>query len=132
MNYFIGWKFGVPVKVFSKYAHPTTQEVLLIYEDETTFSTVLSTGELWGFKKINSYYELIPYSSKGTSGARYPVCSNYCHTAYCNAQNVMQRIGYANSDTVEKSPPAATLIIDGKTIELSAETIAELKKKRGV
>ena len=133
MNHFIGWKFGVPVQVFSKYARPLrSQEVLLIHENETTFSTVLSTGELWGFKKCNSHYELIPYVRKDAPGARYPVCSNYCHTSYCNAQDIMQRIGYTESDTVKKSPPVATLTIDGKTIELSRETTAELKKKLGV
>ena len=132
MNHFIGWKFGVPIQVFSKYAHPTTQEGLLIYEDETTFSTVLSTGALWGFKKCNSHYELIPYRNYDSS-PRYPVCVNKENAVYCNAWGKMSALSNLSTKDLVKIPKtAATFTIDGKTIELSAETTAKLKKKLGV
>ena len=131
MNHFIGWKFGVPVRVSSRnYSLPYTDQVLLINEDENTF-TVVFTNFIKQYTKEVYSYELIPHKAGVVSGPRYPVCQSTFNAAYCNAdESGMSKLGthYEQLEPVS----IATLNIDGKTIELNAETTAELKKKLGV
>ncbi|KKK51985.1 hypothetical protein LCGC14_3109500, partial [marine sediment metagenome] len=62
MGHFIGWDFGVPVRVSSRnYSLPYTNQVLLINEDEDTF-TVMFTNFIKYYTKSVYSYELI---SKG-------------------------------------------------------------------
>ena len=132
MGHFIGWKFGVPVRVSSRsYSLPyTAGKVLLIKETEDTF-TVMFESFIKEYNKAAYCYELIPHQAEGR-GPAYPVCKNDCNTTYCNARvNGLMSFpvfgGISNNRV--KLTPLATLNIDGKTIELSAETTAELKKK---
>ncbi len=131
MGHFTNWKFGVPIRV-SSYCHsiPYTEgQVLLIKETDCTF-TVQFTCFIKEYDKQYFHYELIPYKAGGLS-PRYPICSNPNYIAYCNGGGVMQELDCLKISSL-KPYPVATLNIDGKTIELSAETTAELKKKLGV
>ncbi len=136
MGHFIGWKFGVPVRVSShNFSLPYTEQVLLISENDNSF-TVMFTNFIKQYTKEVYQYELIPHRYNYPGGAnkpRYPVCESLGHTTFCNSLNKMDHLDTLPTKIYKFSPiPIATLIIDGKTIELSAETTAELKKKLGV
>ena len=131
MGHFIGWKFGVPVKVYEhnpgEVNYPEYEEARLIEENGKTFIIMYSDQRLGYRSKQNFHYELIPYKV-GDLNPRYPICSNSSYVAYCNGGGVMQELDRLGASSL-KPYPVATLNIDGKTIELSAETTAELKKK---
>lgn len=131
MNHFIGWKFGVPVRVKALNSSSIVPAVggLLIYEDGYDFSTVDKDGSLWKYSKKRYRYELIPHKW-GCFSPRYPVCENPMYTAFCNSGGQMDRL---DTCVAKMQPyPAATLNIDGKTIELSGETVTNLKKELGI
>ncbi len=134
MSHFIGWKFGVPVRVCAlkqENQKAVSGVTKLIYEDNDYFNVTTSNGMCVLCNKSCYYYELIPHNySRGIYSPRYPICSNNKGTAFCNAANNFNDLGTALGELIPC--PAATLNIDGKTIELSAETIAELKKKLGI
>ena len=134
MGHFIGWKFGVPVKVSGRHnLTPYTDQVLLIKETDRDF-TVQFTNFIKVYSKQHYCYELIPHQIEGREPA-YPVCKNDCNTTYCNARvNGLMSFPVfgGTSNNRVKLTPLATLDIDGKIIELSAETTAELKKKLGI
>ncbi len=128
MDHFIGWKFGVPVKVYV--GGRKIQESLLFYEDAVRFKTVNTEGVATHWTKEFTCYELIPYAIGGLS-PRYPLCTTLKATAYCNMNDVMERVN--ESFTIRRLPDhTATLEIDGKKIELSQDTIANLIKELGV
>ncbi len=134
MGHFIDWKFGVPVKVFAK--NQADQDVIrgegrLTRESSGSFSVYWAAGGHINLLKTKFYYKLIPHKAGVVTGPRYPVCQSTFNAAYCNADEAgMTKL----STHYEQLEPAsvATLNIDGKTIELSAETTAELKKKLGM
>ena len=133
MNHFIGWKFGVPVKVFIYGGEGRLlDDQRLINEDATSFQTILPDRRVHQYFKVKTHYELIPHSVEGGVKPRYPVCVSSEHAAYCNCIGKMA--GFAAGKIIESPVPAspATLNIEGKTIKLSAETAAELKKQLGV
>ncbi|KKK85402.1 hypothetical protein LCGC14_2773670 [marine sediment metagenome] len=131
MGHFINWKFGVPVRVSSRNSSPPyTDKVLLIQETENTF-TVRFSNFIKEYNKAVYCYELIPYTT-GHSSPRYMICENNEYTAFCNGSNIMTELDRSGGDFKLKPFSVATLNINGKTIELSAETTAELKKKLGV
>ena len=135
MNYFIGWKIGIPVKVTAEYRgnqDAVRGEVRLIDENASTFIIVVQRGGAVVCNKNYYHYELIPYEGGGVK-PRYPVIQNKFRQAYCNYGGDMETlttVGLANM--VRLPEEIATLIIDGKTIELSRETIDRLKKELGV
>ncbi len=131
MNHFIGWKFGVPVKIQNRYNPNSKIESMLIWENDNGFRAITEAGPTNYYAKDTFTYELIPHKAGVVSGPRYPVCQSTFNAAYCNAdESGMSKLGthYEQLEPVS----IATLNIDGKTIELSAETTAELKKKLGV
>lgn len=133
MGHFVGWEFGVPVTVHSQFVGDTVTG-RLIQETEKYFRILNSDRGITSHNKSGYYYELIPHQAEGREPA-YPVCKNDCNTAYCNARvnGIMSFPVFGGTSNNRVKPvPFATLIIDGKTIELSAETTAELKKKLGV
>ena len=146
MGHFTGWKFGVPVKVYAKslaeYSYDsviTSEEVRLIAEDDSTFTMIFYYKKQTGCAvrlKQDYYYELIPHKICGAFSPRYPVCQNSKRVAYCNSSMGEPQMAQIDSNSVRnlKLYPiaTATFTIDGKTIELSAETTAELKKKLGI
>ena len=138
MGHFIGWKFGVPVRVYERNPggnnYPEYEEARLIGENDNSFTLLFDSGSIRFRRKQNFHYELIPHQAEGREPA-YPVCKNDCNTTYCNARvNGLMSFPVfgGTSNNRVKLTPLATLNIDGKTIELSAETTAELKKKLGV
>lgn len=134
MNHFIGWKFGVPVRVLGKYADLGDDEALLIFESPDIFRVLYRNGNFCSYKKLNFYYELIPYKVCGSFSPRYPVCQSPKRIAYCNSGIGEPQMAQIDSSDIHsvKRYPTATLTIDGKTIELSRETIDRLKKELGV
>ncbi len=130
MDHFINWRFGVPVIVKGDSGY--IKEGLLIHENESTFTLNGSNP----YSKLTYHYELIPHKNYlAAFSPRYPVCQSPARAAYCNSglgdEPQMNQID--SCDINDLLPyPTATLTIDGKTIELSAETTAELKKKLGV
>ena len=131
MNHFIGWKFGVPVRILDIRGAQIKHFVYLIDETKLYFIGMDKVGNVEVFSKSNRSYELIPHKAGVVSGPRYPVCQSTFNAAYCNAdESGMNKLGihYEQLEPVS----IAILNIDGKTIELSAETTAELKKKLGV
>jgi len=132
MDHFIDWKFGVPVKIYGKYSNPAEREVLLISETKITFSAIAPSGALHQYPKCNFYYELIPYKL-ATNGIRYPICENSKEWAYCNREDEMGVFGNTpHKDNLVRRKSPVTINIDGKTVTLSDERVAELKKKLGV
>ena len=133
MNHFIGWKFGVPVIVTAKYQgnqDAVRGEVRLIDENDSTFIIVHHLGGAFVCVKEHYEYELIPHRYSSFS-PRYPVCQTPDFTSFCNGGHKMNLLDTTRSKHLQPYS-TATLTIDGKTIELSAETTAELKKKLGV
>ncbi len=127
MNHFIGWKFGVPVRVIFS-SGKDDHEGRLFYEDDSLFRIITDEGVHCWYYKTQTRYELIPHKyGKKSYAPRYPICSNNKGAAFCNAADNLNDLGTVLGGLV--LCPAATLNIDGKTIELSAETTAELKKK---
>ena len=135
MGHFIDWKFGVPVKVAAKNHRDqaaVSGEIRLIDEDSSHFVLMNKTrGACVICNKGDYHYKLTPHKYRGLS-PRYPVCQALEYTAFCNSKNVMAVLDAGECTLKPYSAPIATLTIDGKTIELSAETTAELKKKLGV
>ncbi len=137
MGHFIGWKFGVLVRIYERNPggvnYPEYEEARLIEENGKTFIIMYNDQKLGYRSKQNFHYELIPhkYNYPGeTNEPRYPICESPEYTAYCNYLNEMVHLEALTTKTYKfVSIPVATLNIDGKTIELSAETTAELKKK---
>lgn len=132
MNHFIGWRFGVPVKVqaISEANQDAVRgEVRLIAESSTDFIVVPERGGVVICHKNYFSYELIPYKY-GVCSPRYPVCQSPNFTAYCNSRASMNTLDSTSKKFYRY--PAAVLVIDGKTIELSEETAAEIKKKLGI
>ena len=85
MGHFIGWKFGVPVKVSGRHnLTPYTDQVLLIKETDRDF-TVQFTNFIKVYSKQHYCYELIPHQTGGREPV-YPVCKNDCNTTYCNVR----------------------------------------------
>ena len=129
MDHFIGWKFGVPVKIFHC-GRSVKDYSRLTHESDVSFRAVNNVGGGMYFSKSDGYtYELIPHKY-GAFSPRYPVLQNPSQNVFCNSTEEMSTIGCTMLKL--KPYPTATLNIDGKTIELSAETTAELKKKLGV
>ena len=135
MGHFINWRFGVPVKVHAilqKDQEAVSGEIRLVDEADSYFVIMNKKYGTCVICNKNYYdYELIPHKAGVVSGPRYPVCQSTFNAAYCNAdESGMSKLGthYEQLEPVS----IATLNIDGKTIELSAETTAELKKKLGV
>ena len=133
MDHFIGWKFGVPVKIFNRY-NELIGEGRLTRESGFSFSIYWDAGGHDNLAKKNFHYELTPHQQDG-SGPVYLVCKNDYNTVYCNARvNGLMSFpvfgGAPNNDV--KPYSTATFNIDGKTIKLSAEATAELKKKLGI
>ncbi len=132
MDHFIGWKFGVPIKIYTKYQRDVvSKDVRLVFEDESVFTVLVGGGGYTVCDKANYYYELIPHAAyRGAQHPRYPVCKGTKkNVAYCNSIDKMPEFGC--TDNIEPIP-VVTVMIDGRTIELSAETICELKDKLGV
>lgn len=132
MGRFIGWRFGVPVKVRGMNANSVCincEKALLVFEDGLNFRVINVDGTFSSYHKHYYSYELIPYKSHHVPGPIYPVCQREDGVSPYLDGNVRDFIG--KSDTLQPMS-VATLTIDGKTIELSAETTAELKKKLGV
>ena len=129
MGHFIGWKFGVPVRIVNTKGVQINHFTYLIDETNLYFIVMNKAGDTEVFSKSNRSYELIPHKYS-TFSPRYPVLRNSLETVFCNSTGKMLSIGVTIIEL--KSFPAATLNIDGKTIELSAETTAELKKKLGI
>ena len=133
MDYFIGWKFGVPVKVIQRESDQRI-EGLLIQETEDAFYVLAAGTYTTIYSKAVYRYELIPYrpSDMGNS-VRYPVCTTPKSTAYCNNVDRMEFMSSAYQPMIRiPDPPTVTLTIDNKKIELSQETIANLIKELGV
>ena len=129
MNHFIGWKFGVPVKVqaqLQRHQKEVSCDVKLIYEENKYFVVINYIGGVIVCDKDYYSYELIPHKY-GAFSPRYPVLQSPSETVFCNSTEEMSTTGCTMLEL--KPYPTATLNIDGKTIELSAETTAELKKK---
>ncbi len=141
MDHFIGWKFGVPVRVFRRRGKlHILPNACLVHESARTFRVLsLRSGQvepdiLAPYTKEDYYYEPIPYKAPyGQHEPRYPVCQNNGYTAYCNQSKIMKNLGSVTGSLhpVPKPNPA-TLTIDGQTIKLSEETTRELKIKLGV
>ncbi len=134
MGHFIGWEFGVPVKVSSRNSSsPYTDQVLLIQETDNTF-IVKFKYFIKEYNKAVCCYELIPYKyGRAPYSPRYPVCKSNSYIAFCNSSDKINCLDSAQGLIFKEiKQPTATLNIDGKTIELSVETTAELKKKLGV
>ncbi len=131
MNHFIGWKFGVPVRILNIRSVQIDDFMYLIDETKSYFTAMSRAGNAEVFSKSNRSYELIPHTVCGAFNPRYPVCQNSKRTAYCNSNIGEQQMTQIDSNSTSdiKLYPTATLNIDGKIIELSAETTAELKKK---
>lgn len=133
MGHFIDWQFGVPVKI---YHHNViySSDYLLVREtghNFTVMSKIMNMGGQIVFKKADGCrYELIPYKYNMHS-PRYPVCQTLEYTAFCNSHGFMDYVGVNESDKLWPYS-TATLIIDGKTIELSNETVTNLKKELGI
>ena len=126
MGHFIGWEFGVPVRVGDKQNEFAFREGRLTRETAIGFSVHWVKGGQCNLRKAGFYYELIPHNTEYGSGPIYPICQR--EDGVGPHLNKSLRTFAGVSDTL-RSIPAATLNIDGKTIELSAETTAELKKK---
>ena len=135
MGHFIGWKFGVPVNVFH-HGYIIKDCYCLTHESDVSFRVVNSEGGGTYYPKSDGYtYELIPHKNLFAAfSPRYPVCQSPARTAYCNSGIGEPQMNQIDScGTNDLSPySTATLTIDGKIIELSAETTAELKKKLGI
>ncbi|KKN48382.1 hypothetical protein LCGC14_0653290 [marine sediment metagenome] len=141
MGHFIGWKFGVPVRVYEHNPggvnYPEYEEARLIEENGKIFIIMYSDQKLGYRSKQNFRYELIPHIvCEAAFSPRYLICQSPERIAYCNSsigEPQMAQIDSCDVFSVKLYPAiAATLNIDGKTIELNAETTAELKKKLGV
>ena len=131
MGHFIDWKFGVPVKVWEADYSEEKFEGRLVWEDDSGFRVITESGNLAYCRKTSYIYELIPYKYEVYS-PRYPVCQSSDWTAFCNSGNQMPILD-AGAVNMERYPEKIVILtIDGKIIELSAETVAELKKKLGI
>ncbi len=131
MNHFINWRFGVPVRIQNRYNPNSKIESMLIWENDNGFRAITETGPTTYYAKDTFTYELIPYTYDNVMSPRYPVCHTAKgRTSFCNSGNEMGFLDNTSSKFDKYS--IATLTIDGKIIELSAETTAELKKKLGV
>ncbi len=137
MGHFVGWKFGVPVKIYEHDPggrnYPEYEEARLIYEGDKIFVVVFNNKTMGSRSKQNFHYELIPhkYSSQFIDSfeysPRYPVCQAPEYTAFYNDDDT---ISVLDAGKVKLYPTvAATLNIDGEVIELSAETAANIKAK---
>ena len=132
MNYFIGWKFGVLIKIVNRYNPSQNKESRLIGENTCGFYAIdLSTLHSSFYAKNTFSYEPIPFAA-GMRSPRYPVCVNEEYVAFCNSGESMVTLSYGPANAFARIPEKATLTIDGKTIELSRETIDTLKKELGV
>lgn len=133
MGHFNGWQFGVPVKVHGLFMGTlstlTRANIRLIDETSSHFKTIDEHG-MTTYSKGQFYYELIPYKTN-TLKLRYPVCITSMETVYCNAGDEMGLMTTQIAPLKVALKPTATLIIDGKEIQLSAETAARLKKELG-
>lgn len=130
MGYFAGWSFGVPVRIFSA-AGTYLADARLIHEDSTRFWVLYASGEVALVNKKLWYYELIPYTYNNFT--RYPVCQSLKEVSYCNALDETFRFFDCElGEIIPALEPIATLILNGKEIQLSAETAARLKKELGV
>lgn len=128
MGHFVGWKFGVPVKIWNHY-HKKVIESKLVWENDDGFRVVSESGYVVYYSKDNYTYELIPHEYSHFS-PRYPVCQTSNYTAFCNSGCEIDILDAVIGKL--KHYPVATLTIDGKTIELSTETTAKLKEKLGI
>ena len=132
MGHFINWRFGVPVKVHAQLQEDqeaVSGDVRLIREDGHYFNILTKNGIQVLCNKNFYSYELIPHKYSNYS-SRYPVCSSPDFTAFCNSRSQMTTFDAVGEKL--QPYPVATPTINGKTIELSAETTAELKKKLGI
>lgn len=132
MGHFIGWKFGVPVRVSSRnhLSSYTEGQVLLIEETENTFTVKFEYLVKTYNKKVYSY-ELIPYKYSDVMSPRYPVCLSPNRTAFCNSENNMTYLD-TTTKPFYKYPTVKLVLEDGREIRLSAETTAILKAQLGV
>ncbi len=128
MGHFTNWKFGVPVRTIWREIQAEVNTGRLIYETPTKFISVRDDGHFVTYQKSAYYYELISYKIAGAT-PRYPICQLPTDTgSYCNPYGNMERVSSYSGSPELIPEPTATLIIDGKEIELSAETVARLKK----
>lgn len=140
MGRFIGWKFGVPVRVLDRYNKVVRILRYLVYECKSGFVTIDEHGDRANWIKSGKIssggrgysYELIPheYESFYPHGPRYPVCSSLNYTSFCNSYDRMNCLGAVGQPLTEK-PTAKLTLEDGTEITLSAETTATLKKQLG-
>lgn len=131
MGHFVGWKFGVPVRIFL-HGRRVKEYCRLTHESDVSFRAVNDGGGGTYYLKLDGYtYELIPHRYGGNkNGPRYPICETPEYTSFCNPGNRMTTLdSYGGKMELY---PAATPIIDGKTIELSAETTANIKAELGI
>ncbi|KKK69625.1 hypothetical protein LCGC14_2932160 [marine sediment metagenome] len=131
MSHFIDWKFGVPVRILNIRGAQVHGFSYLVNETKRYFTTVDRDGNFDTCSKVNRSYELIPHKY-GAFSPRYPVLQNSSETVFCNSAEEILSIGVTMLPMKPYLLPTATFNIDGKTIELSAETTAELKRKLGV
>lgn len=134
MGHFTGWKFGVPVRIYEHNPggcnYPEYEEARLVNENDEHFMIVFNSGVIGSRSKQNFHYELIPHKA-GSMNPRYPICqAAKGNTTYCNQGGVMSYFDTLHQPL--KRYPAAIIVIDGKTIELSAETIANIKAEVGI
>ncbi len=140
MGHFVGWKFGVPVKVNAKCQkdqNAVSGNSRLIDESNSIFIIVVQRGGVVICNKDYYSYELIPHRynySGGSNEPRYPICISPKFTAFCNSLNEIVHLEalFTKTHKFVPIPPAATITIDGKTIELSAETTANFKEQLGI
>lgn len=133
MGHFNGWQFGVPVRVYEINPGGIQRcvEARLISEADNYFAITFGNMQIGIRNKANFYYELIPYNCAGYKN-RYPVCLTPGESVYCNYSGEMGEMSTFYGVPKQMPIPTTTLIIDGKEIQLSAETVARLKKELGV
>jgi len=130
MGHFIGWKFGVPVRILNIRGAEIYPLTYLISESEKYFEVLSVAGGLEVFSKDNRSYELIPYKYGNIMNPRYPVCSSPDKTAFCNAMNCMTGLD-STGDVLKEYPTAKLVLEDGTEIKLSTETIEALRQQFG-
>jgi len=133
MGHFIGWEFGVPVKISGMHSGSVcidNEKALLVFENDLNFRVINPNGSFSSYHKSLFYYKLVPYNGKHASYPVYPVCRREDGVSpYLNGS---LRTFAGVSDTLQPAPTAKLVLEDGTKIELSAETIANLKEQLGV
>lgn len=134
MGHFVGWRFGVPVKISTQAQTERDGAFVnarLVYEDSTHFVVIGENGMPAVCGKLDHYYELIPHRyGRNKNGPRYPICETSEYTSFCNSGNRMTTLDNYGGK-MELYPAAKLVLEDGTEIELSAETTESLKQQLG-